>query len=266
VTTFTHLRVSSAKDGIVVATLDRPERLNALVPAMFDDFIALQEAVDEDPGARVLVLRGSGRGFCAGLDLDEAERLPALPLAEKLALQEHWAASIIGFRRMATPVIAAIHGAAAGAGMGLALAADIRVASESAKFNAAFVRIGLSGGDVGGSWALPRLVGLGRATEILLTGRFVEAQEALDIGLVTALVPEDELLETALTSARMIVSNSPIGMRLSKRVINQNVDATSLESAVVVENRNQVMCMCTDDMVEALHAFREKRAPAFHGR
>ena len=167
---------------------------------------------------------------------------------------------------MDKPVIAAVNGPAAGAGMGLALAADIRLASTTAKFNAAFIRIGLTGGDVGTSWMLPRLIGLGRAYEMLLTGRFVEAEEALRIGLVTQVTEGEELLPAALAVADLICGNSPFGVRMTKRVVQTNVDAPSLDVAIALENRNQVLAVQTEDMAEALNAFREKRPPVFTGR
>lgn len=260
------LVVSRPKPGVVLATLNRPERLNAITFRMFDEFVTLQEEVEHDADARVLVMTGAGRAFCAGLDLDQAATLPQMPAAEMLAGQESWARSVAGFRHLSKPVIAAVNGAAAGAGMALALAADIRVAADSARFNAAFVRIGLSGGDVGTSWALPRLVGLGRAYEILLTGRFVDAEEALRIGLVTDVVTSETLLERAFETASLIVGNSPVGMALTKQVVQQNVDAPSVEAALALENRNQVLATRTEDMVEALDAFREKRPPRYAGR
>lgn len=259
------LTVERPATGVVLARLNRPDRLNAITFEMFEEFVTLQAEVEADAGARVLVLTGTGRAFCAGLDLDQAATLPEMPAAVMLAGQESWARSIAGFRHLTKPVIAAVNGAAAGAGMALALAADIRVASTTARFNAAFVRIGLSGGDVGTSWALPRLVGLGRAYEILLTGRFVGAEEALHIGLVTDVVEADALLERALETAALIVGNSPVGMALTKQVVQHNVDAPSLEAALALENRNQVLASRTTDMVEALAAFREKRSPDFVG-
>jgi enoyl-CoA hydratase/carnithine racemase len=262
---YSTLTLELPQPGIAVATLNRPERLNAITFRMFEEFVALQAEVEADDDVRVLVLTGAGRAFCAGLDLDEASQLPDMPAAVMLAGQESWARSIAGFRHMTKPVIAAVNGAAAGAGMALALAADIRVAAPAARFNAAFVRIGLSGGDVGTSWALPRLVGLGRAYEILLTGRFVEAAEALHIGLVTDVVDGERLLDRAMETAAMIVGNSPVGMALTKQVLQNNVDAPSLEAALALENRNQVLATRTDDMVEALAAFREKRPPTFVG-
>ncbi|WP_433634901.1 enoyl-CoA hydratase/isomerase family protein [Nocardia sp. CA-120079] len=262
---YTTLRVERPKPQIAVAYLDRPDRLNAITFRMFDEFAALQTEIESDPDTRVLILTGSGRGFCAGLDLDQAATLPAMSAAEMLTAQESWARSVSGFQRMTTPVIAAVNGPAAGAGLSLALAADIRIASAAAKFNAAFVRIGLSGGDLGTSWALPRLLGLGRATEILLTGRFVDASEALRIGLVTDVCEPDDLLDRALEIAERIRGNSPVGMALTKQVIQTNVDASSLEAALSIENRNQVLATRTADMREALAAFREKRTPRFAG-
>jgi enoyl-CoA hydratase len=263
---FTTIAVSTPREGIVVAELNRPERLNAITFAMFDEFLELQAQVDADPRARVLVLTGAGRGFCAGLDLDEAATLPDMTAAEMLDGQRTWAAAIAGFRLMRTPVVAAVNGAAAGAGMGLALAADVRIASSAARFNAAFVRIGLTGGDVGVSWMLPRVVGFGRANELLLTGRFVDADEALAIGMVTDVTSPDGLLDRALGVAEQIRGNSPFGVEMTKQVVQQNVDAPSLEAAIAIENGNQVLSTRTVDMREALAAFREKRAPRFVGR
>ena len=159
------------------------------------------------------------------------------------------------------------NGPAAGGGRGvaLALAADIRLASPTARFNAAFVRIGLSV-DIGVSWSLPRIVGLGHASEMMLTGRFVEAEEAARIGLVNRVVPAESLLDAAYELTDAIVGNSPLGMTLTKRVLESNVDAPSLHSAMELENRNQVLATRGEDFHEALTAFREKRTPRFTGR
>ncbi|MCW2540907.1 MAG: Enoyl-CoA hydratase [Frankiales bacterium] len=260
------LEVERPQPGVVVAYLNRPERRNAITFEMFAEFVALQSEVEADPDARVLIVTGRGAGFCAGLDLDQAASLPGMSASEMLAGQESWSHSIAGFRRLSKPVIAAVNGAAAGAGMSLALAADIRIAATDARFNAAFVKIGLSGGDCGTSWLLPRIVGFGRANEILLTGRFVPAAEALAIGLVTELSAPDELLARALATAELICGNSPVGIALTKQVLQLNVDAPSLDAALALEDRNQVLATRTEDMTEALQAFREKRAPKFVGR
>lgn len=259
------LRIDRPRQGVLVASLHRPDRLNALTNEMFCELVTLQQEVEQNDAIRVLVLTGSGRAFCAGLDLDLVAMLPSIPAADMLRQQEAWARSVSGFTRLPIPVIAAVNGAAAGAGMSLTLAADIRVAASDTRFNAAFIRIGLSGGDVGTSYALPRLVGLGRAGEILLPGRFVGAEEAHRIGLVTEIVAPDQLLARALEIAATICGNSPTGVRLTKQALLTNVDAPSLDAALAIENRNQVLAMQTLDMPEALSAFRQKRAPTFAG-
>lgn len=263
---FQTLKVEEPREGVVLATLDRPDQLNAITFGMFDEFHRLCETVERDPRARVLVVTGSGRGFCSGLDLSEAEGLTGMSAPEMLAGQERWAGAIAAFRMLPKPVIAAVNGTAAGAGFALALAADIRVASTEARFNAAFVRIGLSGGDCGVSWMLPRIVGLGRAAEIMLTGRQIEASYAERIGLVNTVVEPERLLDEALGVAEEITANSPFGVRLTKQVLQANVDAPSLQAALELENRNQVLATRTEDMAEALAAFLEKRRPRFGGR
>lgn len=253
------------RPDVLIAQLNRPDRLNAMNFQMFEEFTALQDEAEADKDVRVLVVTGVGRAFSAGLDLDAAATLPRMSSTEMLRRQESWARSITGFRHMTKPVVAAVNGAAAGAGLGLALAADIRIASTTARFNAAFVRIGLSGGDVGTSWALPRVVGLGRAYDMLLTGRFVEADEALRIGLVTSVVPNEELIPAAVATAQLISQNSPFGMTLTKQVVQQNIDAPSLEAALALENRNQVLATRTADMERALVAFLDKTTPTYTG-
>jgi enoyl-CoA hydratase/carnithine racemase len=260
------LLVDRPRAGITVATLNRPDRLNALTFGMFDELARLAAEVGADEETRVLVLTGAGRGFCAGLDLADAATLPEMTTAGFLAGQESWSGAITSFRRLPKPVIAAVNGPAAGAGFSLALAADIRIAAPTARFNAAFIKIGLTGGDCGSSWMLPRVVGLGHAYEILLTGRLVEADEAARIGLVNRVVPAEDLLASALETAELIAANSPLGVRLTKQMVQVNVDAPSLDAAVELENRNQTLAAGTRDMAEALAAFGEKRRPAFTGR
>jgi enoyl-CoA hydratase/carnithine racemase len=253
------LLVDRSRDGVVLVTLDRAERMNAITFQMFDEMHDLCAQLFADPDARAVVITGAGRGFCAGLDLDEAATLPDMTPHEMMLGQQRWAGAFIAFHELPQPVIAAVNGAAAGGGLGLALAADIRIASPAARFNAAFVRIGLSAGDVGVSWSLPRIVGLGRAAEIMLTGRFVDAEEAAAIGLVNRVVPADELLDEAFAIADQIAANTPFGVTLTKRVLNTNVDAGSLTQAVEVENRGQTLATRGNDFREALAAFREKR-------
>jgi enoyl-CoA hydratase len=260
------LEVTRPREGVVLLTLNRPERMNAITFEMFDELHDLCGRLLRDASARVIVVTGAGRGFCAGLDLDDAEALPAMSPHEMMLGQQHWAGAFINFHELPQPVIAAVNGAAAGGGLGLALAADLRLASPAARFNAAFVKIGLSAGDVGVSWSLPRVVGLGRAAEIMLTGRFVEAEEAASIGLVNRVVPSESLLDEAFAIAEQIAGNTPFGVTLTKRVLNANVDAGSLSQAVEVENRGQTLATRGSDFREALGAFRERRTPTFTAR
>lgn len=259
------LIVARPRSGIVLLTLNRPGRLNALTFAMFEELRSFCRATAEDESIRAVVVTGAGRGFCAGLDLDAAAGLPGMTTQEMHRGQEGWADAVAAFRRLPQPVIAAVNGPAAGAGFSLALAADIRYAAPAARFNAAFIKIGLSGGDCGSSWMLPRIVGLGQAYEILLTGRLVDVEEAARMGLVNRVVPGDGLVDAALDLAVEIAGNSPLGVRLTKQVVQVNVDAPSLEAAIELENRNQVLTSRTRDMAEALQAFREKRAPVYRG-
>lgn len=264
--TFEHLTVTGPASGVLRVTLDRPTRYNALTFSMFDDLTSLCREIEHDEDVRVVVLTGAGDGFCAGLDLEAVAALLDMSAAEFLRGQEAWAGASLALTRLTRPVIAAVNGPAAGAGFSLALACDLRVASTRAKFNAAFVRVGLTGGDMGSSWLLPRIVGLGIATELLMTGRFVLPEEALRIGLVNRVCEPEDLLATAERLAEEISANSPLGIRLTKQVVQANLGAASLELGIELENRNQALTAGTTDMREALNAFLERRAATFTGR
>jgi enoyl-CoA hydratase len=259
------IRVEHPRPGIARLTLDRPERLNALSWPMVDEYLALLEALGSDPELRVIVITGAGRGFCAGLDLQQRD--DALGGSDDVftvsVRQEKIGALAASLRSLPQPVIAAVNGPAAGGGFAIALASDIRLASTAASFHASFVRIGLSGCDAGVSYLLPRVVGLGHASEILLTGGAVSAQEAERIGLVNRVVPAGELQAAALELAARIVANSPYGVWMTKKGLGVNVDAPSLEAAIELENRTQVLATRTDDLREAVAAFREKRPARF---
>jgi len=263
---FNTLRFEGPRDGVALVTLQRPERLNPISPEMFDELHALCDAVKRDRDIRVLVLTGAGRGFCSGADLSTIAAIADVSLPSFMEFQEHAAAAIVRLKSLSKPVIAAVNGPAAGGGLALALVADIRVAAPEARFNVAPVRIGLSGCDVGLSWLLPRIVGFGHASELMLTGRLIDAHAAARIGLVNHVVPAEELIPKAYALAGEIARNSPFGVRLTKQGLQLNVDAPSLQAAVAVENRNQALAACTEDMSEALSAFRERRQPAFAGR
>lgn len=260
------LRLESPADSVVQITLDRPDRLNAMTMAMFGEIESVAQAVAADRDVRVVILTGAGTAFCAGYDLDEAEELASLPALNMLERQERAARALSAVRAVPVPVVAAINGPAAGGGMSLALMADIRLGSPAAKFNAAFVRIGLSAGDLGASWLLPRLIGPSAAAEMGFTGRIVEAVEAERLGLLNRVTGADDLLDQTLTLARQICANSPGGIRMSKRALQANMEVTSFAAALELENRGQALLTRCADMSEALDAFKTKRVPNFSGR
>jgi enoyl-CoA hydratase/carnithine racemase len=254
------------QDNIGVLRVNRPERMNSQTVRMFHEHGEIAFAL-RDSGLRALILTGSGeRAFCAGFDLDEIEDITRMGALEFLAFQEAAANGIQAIRQLPFPVIAAVHGAATGGGLALALAADIRLIAPSAKFSAAFVRVGLSVGDLGTSWHLTRLVGSGRAAELGYTGRLVAADEAVRIGLANRIVPTEDLFAEAVAMARLIATNSPGGVRMSKRAIQRNQEIQSYAAALELENRGQALLTRGADMPEALAAFKEKRTPRFTGQ
>ena len=254
------------KDGIATLTLNRPERLNALGDTLRDD---LQDAVtraSEDEAVRVMIVTGAGKGFCAGGDVKAmAERKASggeRPLGEKVAPGRD--RTVLALRDAPKPVIAAVNGAAAGAGMNLALACDIRLASTEAKFAQAFVRRGLHP-DWGGTYFLPRVVGVAKAAELIWTGEIINAAEAKRLGIVSDVVPPEELIGAARALAGKIAAGPPIAIRLAKRAIYHNLEC-DLRQALEFETFAQNICFETEDAREGIRAFVDKRAPAFRGR
>jgi enoyl-CoA hydratase/carnithine racemase len=260
------IRVDVSAPGIAVVTLHRPERLNAMTPQMLAELSAVAGELDADHGLRVVVLTGAGRGFCSGYDLEEAAGLAALTPAGMMDRQRAGMRAVLAFRELRQPVIAAINGPAVGGGLSLALAADIRLAADGAILSAAFVRIGMTAGDLGCSWQLPRIVGTGLAAELMLTGRKIDAAEASRIGLVNRVVPGGELMSEAMELAGQIAANSPMGVALTKSALHANAEIPSLRAAMELENRGQVLATRAADMPEALAAFREGRPARFTGR
>jgi len=257
------LVVEETAPGVLLVTLNRPERYNAMTDQMFVELEHLALALDQDDELRVVVLTGAGRAFCAGYDLADADELEGLGAIGMLNQQERAARALQAIRAMRVPVIAAVNGAAAGGGLALALAADIRIAGPAAKFNAAFVRIGMSAGDLGTSWLLTRLVGPAITSEISFTGRAVNAEEAVEIGLVNELV--ESPVQRAQEIAAVIVGLSPGGVEMSKRALQANLEASSYAAALELENRGQALMTRSSDFTEALAAFKEKRPPIFTG-
>jgi enoyl-CoA hydratase len=255
------------RGGITVLTLNRPEKLNALNVELVDELHGALSQIATDRRCRAVILTGSGRGFCAGLDLG-GYGTPAgaadLPHVEGgFAIQTQIASLVPKFRALPQPVIAAINGPAAGGGLALALASDIRIASSSARFNVAFVKLGLSGCDIGVSWLLPRLIGAARAWELMLTGRIIDADEADRIGLVLKVVDDVEIVDAAVETASLIAGNSPWGIRMTKEVMWSQLEVGSLQAGIDLENRTQTLSSMTGDMREAVMAFLEKRPPDF---
>lgn len=260
------VRTSRPADGVLVVEMDDPDRYNALSSAMIDDLLAAVAGVRHDRAVRAIVVTGSGRGFCAGADMSGTGEVPDQargrgPVGFVHEFQEHIARLMLAVHEAPQPVIAAVHGAAVGGGLALALACDLRVASDDATFASHFIRVGLSSCDVGTSYWLPRIVGPTVAAELMLTGRRFAADEALRIGLLNRVVARDELLDTALGLAGAILENSEFGVVMTKLGLWANLDAPSLRHAMELENRTQVLGTFTGNMAEAGRAFREKRPP-----
>ena len=259
------VRVTTVEPGVVEVTLNRPARLNAMDAGLVGDLHALLTALPARPDVRVVVLTGAGRGFCAGLDLhDYGDTGPAETPQARFALQERIAGLVTGLRDLPQVVIAAVHGPAAGGGLALALGADVRVAGPDARFAVSFVRIGLSGADIGVSWLLPRLVGASAAFELLLTGRVIGADEAVRIGLAGSVAADPRA--AALAIAGEVLANSPMGVRMTKQVMWSQLEVGSLRAGLDLENRTQIMTTFTRDHVEAVDAFVARRQPRFEDR
>ena len=252
----------NAQGRVEVVSLNRPARLNAmnepLIAALLDYFTGLAQRSE----VRVVVLRAEGRAFCAGLDLTGWPRDP-----DSGAVRQSWrtqrmiAAVMQAMRKCPQPIIAAAQGPACGGGFSLLLASDVRYAAPDLKANAAYIKIGLGGCDMGSSYFLPRLIGSSVAAEYLLTGKFMTAEKALACGLVSEIVPHEQLLPKAMALAEAMLQTSPMGLRLTKDALNLNIDAASMEHAFALEDRQQVMLGQADDFTEAKAAFFEKRPP-----
>ncbi|QIP06157.1 enoyl-CoA hydratase/isomerase family protein [Bradyrhizobium symbiodeficiens] len=255
-------------DGVDRVTLNRPDSLNALDPALIDALNDYFQGLQRNRETRVVVLRGAGQNFCAGLDLKAAMARRAGQqeppgVTESLDSQRRIADIVMLMRRCPQPILSLVQGAAAGGGFALALASDIRIATKSARMNCAFIKLGLGGCDIGTSYFLPRLVGVSVASELILTGRFIGAERALAVGLVSEVVTEDKLDAAAEPYVEAMMTASPVGLRLSKECLNMSVDAGSLEAVIAMEDRNQVLCSRSEEFSEGIRAFLEKRKPVY---
>ncbi|MCR9278209.1 MAG: enoyl-CoA hydratase-related protein [Pseudomonadaceae bacterium] len=255
------------KDGAVDwLTLNRPDALNSISLTMVDELRDYFGKLAEDESVRIVVMRGAGKAFCAGLDIKDAQTRNEQPFGGGMGFQGYLAEVYIRMRRCPQPIVSLVQGPACGGGFSFVLASDIRIAGESARMNAAFIRIGLSACDMGSSYFLPRLVGTSVASELMLTGRFIHADRALSTGLVSEVVPDDQLAEAAKPYLKEMLTTSPLGLRLTKEGLNVAIDAAGLEAAMAIENRNQLMCSRTSDAKEGMMAFLEKRDPVYTGR
>ncbi len=259
--------VERPRPAVAQVTLNRPERLNAMNSELIQDLHRALDQVGADNEIRAVILTGAGRGFCAGADLGGYGEVPGAeglgPVPTMFRHQQGIAALIPRLRSLRKPVIAAVNGPASGGGFALALGSDVRIASDAARFNAAFVRIGLSGCDIGVSWLLPRLIGASQAHLLMLTGRLIDAREAQRIGLVAEVVEDEQLVPHALALADEILANSPFGVWMTKEVMWSNLEVASQQAAIDLENRTQVLAGQTRDLREAMTAFAEKRPARF---
>ncbi|MEU1597060.1 enoyl-CoA hydratase/isomerase family protein [Streptomyces sp. NPDC005708] len=261
---------SEPRPGVRQLTLNRPDQLNALNRDMVAKLHAALTEIRADAACRVLILAGAGRAFCAGLDLngygDEQDDGYEPSSIHYFARQRQIADLSVQIHELGIPVIAAVNGAAAGGGLALACASDIRIASDTALFAVSFIRAGYSACDIGVSWLLPRIVGAGRAHELMLTGRRCPAAEAAAIGLVTDVVPAHALLARAYAEAEEIMLNPPFSVELTKAGMWHALESPSLRSTVDFENRQQILTALTEDCAEARAAFLDKRAPHYQYR
>lgn len=263
------LLIERLDEGIAILTLNRPACLNALLRETVGRFNAVLDELAADPACRAVILTGAGRGFCSGQDLEASNQrnlAGGSGVVEKLHWQQQFAGMGARIRAMPKLVIAAVNGPAVGAGMAIALSADVRIGTPAAKFLVAAVRIGLTGGESGLSYLLPRMIGAARAFDILLTGRPIDAEEAERIGLVRSVAQPDALIAEAMAYARTVLANSPYSVAHTKALMWANLDASSYEVAIQAENRTQILGTMTQDYSEATAAFMGKRPPRFTGR
>jgi enoyl-CoA hydratase/carnithine racemase len=260
--------LSVEREGAVdTLWLNRPESLNAITTLMVTELRHYFDHLTENEQTRVVLMAGRGKAFCAGLDIKSAsDSNEPRPFGAGMGFQGYLAEVYIKMRRCPQPIISLIQGPACGGGFAFALASDVRIAADTARMNAAFIKLGLSACDMGTSYFLPRLVGTSIASELMLTGKFIDADRSLRTNLVSQVVPEAELLATGQRYANEMLQASPMGLRLTKEGLNVAIDAPGLEAAIAVENRNQVLCSRTEDAKEGMRAFIEKRPPVYQGR
>ncbi len=255
------------RGAIEIIALNRPDKLNSmneeLIFELQDYFRGLQKRLD----VRVVILRAEGRAFCAGLDLSGWKVDETQGKVQHMWKTQRSIATVMQLMRQCPqPIISLAQGAACGGGFSLLLSSDVRYGSPSLKMNAAYIKIGLGGCDMGSSYFLPRLVGSSLASELILTGRFIKADRAEKYGLISEIIEEDKLLTAGIALAEEMLDTSPMGLRLSKDALNHNIDANSFDAALAIEDRQQTMLSMTEDSREAAKAFFSKRKANYKDR
>ena len=252
-----------AGSGVAILTLDRPERLNALTFEVYDELRETFDALDREPGVRAIVITGAGRAFCSGGDVENIiGELFGRDYQGLLDFTRRTGALILSMLRCRRPIVGALNGTVAGAGAVIASACDLRIASEDARIAFLFTKVGLSGADMGASWLLPRIVGHGRATELLMLGDFVTAAEAERIGLYNRVVAREAVLDEAREWAGRLARGPSFGLEVTKKLLLREA-AMDVESALAAEVEIQAACMQDPNFRESYLAFTEKRPPKF---
>ena len=251
--------INIEKDGAVDwLTLNRPDRLNTINLAMCDELQHYFASLQFNHDVRVVMLRGAGRAFCAGYDLNDAAGVSAGPVAG-MRFQRQVSEVYLRMQRAPQAIICLAHGATTGGGLAFLLASDVRIVTPDVKMNVAMVKVGLTGCDVGISYFLPRAVGQSVAAELMMTGRFIEAPRALQLGLVSEIVAAEELENAGRAMAEDMLKTSPMGLRLTKEGLRLAIDAPSLDAAVALEDRGQILCASAGFFDEGISAFKDKR-------
>jgi enoyl-CoA hydratase len=252
-------------DGVAIITLNAPDKLNSLSWKMMREITWACDEIEGGGKARVLVITGAGRAFCAGADLEDLQKTVSLKPAQREPNLKAWFKLVWRIKSVELPTIAAINGAALGGGFALAIACDIRIAADDARVGSVFVQRGASSADMGMSWILPRIVGAGWAAELMFTGDIIDAAKGERIGLFNRVVPRDQLMQATMELASKLAAGPPLGLKFTKRALNRSV-WEGLQSQLEYESATQTLTFFSEDFQEGVKSFYEKRKPVFRGR